>query len=119
MPVPGQRLSFFADAWRKAGADPDLLNLVRDGHKIKFEDGPPPCTLPSDQYETRLPDTKMNVIRAEITSLLEKGAIRNVSYDEAVSTPGHYSQIFAVPKPGMQGSCRLSLCRLLMPCLSF
>ena len=119
MPTPGQRLAGFAKIWKKAGADPDLLALVRDGHKIEFEDGPPPCTLPSNQYETKLPETKMNVIRAEITSLLEKGAIRKVSHDKAVSTPGHYSQIFAVPKPGMQGSCRLSLCRLLMPCVSF
>ena len=76
MPVPGQRLSFFADAWRKAGANPDLLSLVRDGHKIIFDDGPPPCTLPSQEYETRLPEAKMEVIRGEIDNLLRKGAIR-------------------------------------------
>ena len=78
MPVPGQRLSFFADAWRKAGADPDLLNLVRDGHRIIFDDGPPPCTLPSQEYETRLPEAKMEVIRGEIDNLLRKGAVRSV-----------------------------------------
>ena len=115
MPTPGQRLASFANIWKKAGADPDLLALVRDGHRIKFEDGPPPCTLPSAQYETKLPDRKMTIIRAEITSLLEKGAIRKVSHEEAISTPGHYSQIFTVPKPGMQGSCiLLKLCLLPM-----
>ena len=31
---------------------------------------------------------------------MDKGAIREVSADEAASNPGHYSKIFAVPKPG-------------------
>ena len=100
MPIPGQRLASFAEVWQRAGADPALLALVRDGHKIAFEDGPPPCTLPSPDYETKLPDVKMNVIRSEISDLLEKGAIRKVSKEEATTTLGHYSQIFAVPKPG-------------------
>ena len=39
MSVPGQRLSLFAEAWRQAGADPSLLSLVRDGHRIIFDDG--------------------------------------------------------------------------------
>ena len=100
MPIPGQRLAGFAEVWQKAGADPALLALVRDGHKIVFEDGPPPCTLPSPDFETKLPEVKMSVIRAEISALLEKGAIRRVSKEEATTTLGHYSQIFAVPKPG-------------------
>ena len=100
MAIPGQRLSFFAKTWKEAGADPALLSLVRDGHKIIFEDGPPPCTLPLSQYETKLPEPRMSVIRSEIKTLLEKGAIRKVSQQEAVATPGHYAQIFAVPKPG-------------------
>ena len=100
MSVPGQRLSLFAEAWRQAGADPSLLSLVRDGHKIIFEDGPPPLTLPSTEYETKLPEPKMVVIPQEISNLLGKGAIRVVPREEAIATPGHYSQIFAVPKPG-------------------
>ena len=100
MPVPGQRLSLFTQAWKDAGADPALLELVRDGHKIVFEDGTPPCTIPSPEFETKLPEPKMVVIRNEITELLNKGAIREVSLKEAHKRPGHYSQIFAVPKPG-------------------
>ena len=73
MPTPGQRLAGFANIWKKAGADPDLLALVRDGHRIKFEDGPLPCTLPNAQYETKLPDTKMNVIRADILIDRDRG----------------------------------------------
>ena len=84
MPVPGQRLSHFWEAWKKAGADPALLSLVRDGHKIQFDDGPPPCTMPSKDYETRLPEAKMSVIREEVSKLLEKGAIRKVTQQEAV-----------------------------------
>ena len=100
MATPGQRLSFFAEFWEKAGADPALLSLVRDGHKILFEDGPPPCTPPSHEYETKLPEPKMSVVRAEVRTLLDKGAVRVVSQEEALATPGHYSQVFAVPKPG-------------------
>ena len=78
MSIPGQRLSYFAEFWKQAGADPALLSLVKDGHKIKFDDGPPPCTLPLPQYETKLPEPKMAVIRSEIKTLLEKGAIRRL-----------------------------------------
>ena len=76
MSIPGQRLSFFAKAWKEAGADPALQSLIKEGHKIQFDEGPPVCTLPSPQYETRLPEAKMSVIRSEIGKLLEKGAIR-------------------------------------------
>ena len=100
MAVPGQRLSLFAKVWHEARADPELLNLIRDGHRIIFEDGPPPCSLPSPDFETRLPEHRMSVIREEIGKLLQKGAIFKVSEEEATHTPGHYSKIFAVPKPG-------------------
>ena len=42
----------------------------------------------------------MSVVRAEVRTLLDKGAVRVVSQEEALATPGHYSQVFAVPKPG-------------------
>ena len=60
MPIPGQRLASFAEVWQKAGADPALLALVRDGQKIVFEDEPPPCTLPNPSFETKLPEVKMS-----------------------------------------------------------
>ena len=100
MAIPGQRLSFFSDVWKEAGADPALQYLVREGHKINFENGPPPCSLPSKEFETNLSKEKMVVIRQEIATLLAKGAIRKVPLDEAIANPGHYSKIFAVPKPG-------------------
>ena len=91
MAIPGQRLSQFADIWKEAGADPALQTLIREGHKIVFEDGPPPCTLPSKELETKLSEEKMVVIRDEVDTLLGKGAIHKVSPEEAISTPGHYS----------------------------
>ena len=100
MAIPGQRLSLFANIWRDAGADPALQKLIKEGHKIPFEEGPPPCTLPSPDLETKLSEEKMQVIRQEISSLLSKGAIRMVTPEEAAKCPGHYSKIFAVPKPG-------------------
>ena len=100
MSIPGQRLSLFADAWREAGADPALQRIIRDGHEILFEDGPPPCSLPSKDFETVLPHEKMCAIRKEIDELLGKGDIRKVSTAEATAIPRHYSKIFGVPKPG-------------------
>ena len=61
---------------------------------------PPPCSQPAAEFETKLSPDKMKVIRQEIATLLAKGAIRDVSAHEAASNPGHYSKIFAVPKPG-------------------
>ena len=78
MSIPGQRLSLFSEVWKEAGADPALQSLIRDGHKILFEDGPPPCSLPLPHFETSLPEPKMGVIWAEVAKLLGKGAIRVV-----------------------------------------
>ena len=98
MPQPGQRLSAFAEIWKKSGADPSLLALIRDGHKINFEDAPPPCTLPAQRYETKLANEQMTVIRSEVASLLAKGAIHEVPRVEAESVPAHYSQIYCGTK---------------------
>ena len=40
MPIPGQRLSAFAEVWTKAGADPALQKLIKHGHKVQFDEGP-------------------------------------------------------------------------------
>ena len=100
MDVPGQRLSLFAEVWLKAGADPALQHLIKFGHKIQFEDGIPPLTLPLTEHETVMPDPQMNIVRSEVAQLLAKEAVRKVSREEAASKPGHYSHIFTVPKPG-------------------
>ena len=71
MAILGQRISRFANVWKEAGADPALQYLVEHGHKIPFgDDGPPPCTNPSPEYETKLPGPKMDIIRAEVAQLL-------------------------------------------------
>ena len=101
MAIPGQRISLFVDIWKEAGADPSLQHLVKFGHKIQFgEEGPPPCTLPLPKYETKLPATKIDIVRAEVQQLLLKGAVRKVSCKEAEDVLGHYSTIFTVPKQG-------------------
>ena len=98
-PIPGQRLSSFAEEWRKAGADPALVQLVHFGHKIKFEHGTPTLTKPLQEFETKLEEGAMNVVRKEVATLLEKNAVRKLNWDEASKNLGHYSQIFTVPKP--------------------
>ena len=100
MDVPGQRLSLFADVWRNAGADPALQHLIQFGHKIVFEDGVPPLTMPLLEHETTMAEPQMEIVRTEVAQLLVKGAIRKVSQQEALAKPGHYSHIFTVSKPG-------------------
>ena len=55
----------YSNVWKEAGADPVILSLIRDGHKIVFDDGPPPCSSTSDKFETKVPEAKMSVIREE------------------------------------------------------
>ena len=69
MAIPGQCLSLFAQAWKDAGADPALQDLVKNGHRIIFDGDPPPLSVPSPEFETKLPKHKMKVIREEISKL--------------------------------------------------
>ena len=63
----------YSNVWKEAGADPVILSLIRDGHKIVFDDGPPPCSSTSDKFETKVPEAKMSVIREEIETPSLKG----------------------------------------------
>ena len=95
---PGERLARFEKVWRELKASPDIVNLVRHGHRIRFLKKPP-LSGPNYDMETKLPPVKMKVIREEIASLCAKGAMRKMSVEEAKAIPGHYSKMFCVPKP--------------------
>ena len=97
--VPGERLVQFAEEWKSSGADPDLFDLVQKGHKIKFKNDAPPLSLPLPEFETKLPPEQTCIVRKEIIDLVNKGALRRISYSQAVRNKGFYSKVFAVPKP--------------------
>jgi hypothetical protein len=76
-----------------------LSDLIQNGHKIKFLNGPPVLSLPLPKFETKLPAEQMLVARKEVLELVQKGAIKQLSYTQAVRNPGYYSKIFSVSKP--------------------
>ena len=96
--IPGERLSKFHKIWEQKGAPPSVQQIIKTGHRIQFEKSPP-LTLPLKQYETFLSPTQSLIVEQEIKELVEKGALRVVSYSEAIKVPGLYSRVFVVPKP--------------------
>ena len=97
-PVPGERLSEFSSVWEYFNAPPDLQKVIREGHKIQFE-SKPKLTMPLKQFQTKLSPVQTKVVKAEVDELVRKKAMRVVPWAEACKSLGHYSQIFAVPKP--------------------
>ena len=100
--VPGERLGQFAHVWRELDASPEVLQLVQQGHKIKFTKYPPKLSKPKMSFETRGLPSEMKVIRFEVKQLVKKGAIRVVPYEEAVKNKGFYSKLFCIPKPNSE-----------------
>ena len=95
-PVPGERLSQFSNVWKDFKASPEVVKLLKFGHKIKFETQPR-LSLPQASHETKLSSVAMKVIKKEILDLFNKGAMRIVSDDEVNRVLG--SKLFVVPKP--------------------
>ena len=97
-------LSSFAASWEQLKASPEIIKLVKYGHEIKF-DTKPKLTKPLARNATILPPDQMNIIRAEVATLLEKGAVRIIPKNLANKKLGVYSKMFCVPKPG-HNNCR-------------
>ena len=98
MNIPGERLTAFADIWEDLKASPEVVNILRHGHKIEFKSRPM-LSLPTKRHETKLSPEAMKVSRREIKDLLHKGAMRIVDKSEALQIKGFYSKMFVVKKP--------------------
>ena len=96
---PGKRIKAFAPVWKRFEALRIVMSLVSKGYKMSFA-REPKLSAPMKKFSTNLPEDQMQVVRKEVAGFLLKGAIRKLSADEAVSTPGYYSKLFCVPKPG-------------------
>ena len=87
-------LCHFLDAWRAIpGVSPWILGIIQHGYSLQFKRRPPRFNgvVPSLTMPKNLP-----VLRQEVLSLLEKGAIERVPPNEQES--GFYSRYFVVPK---------------------
>ena len=97
--VPGDRLKQFSSAWRAFRASPEIISMVRHGHKVDFGGCGPKLVKPDWRKATILPPAQMVVIREEVAKLVDKKAMRKVPLSEARKRPGFYSRLFCVPKP--------------------
>ena len=96
--VPGDRLRRFSSAWSHLRASPDIVSMIRNGHKIDFVGCGPKLVKPDWRKATKLPAAQMTVIRAEVGKLVGKKAMRIVPLAEANMRKGFYSRLFCVPK---------------------
>lgn len=90
----GGCLQRHADTWEALGAHPAIVRILREGYRIDFLWGKiPPLT--KHPLASGYADPEKNaLIREEISSLLLKGAVEEISD----GSKGFYSRIFLRPK---------------------
>ena len=88
----GGRLSHFLPFWQGITTDKWVLSVVQFGYQIDLL-SPPPSMSP--RY-TRLRDGE-DVLLAEVTEMLAKGAVEVIPPEQQIAT-GFYSTYFLVPK---------------------
>ena len=90
--LPAGRISHFGENWEVITKDPWVLNAVK-GVEIEFSQYPRQARRPSP-YQTT--SKEKAIMASEVTTLLQKGAIRVV--DPTKAQDGFYSNLFLVPK---------------------
>ena len=88
-------LSRCLPAWKNCGATPWVLRTIAKGYKLQFSSTPP---LGNKVIFSHASGEAAEILQAEITSLLQKNAIREVQKDEC--RLGFYSRYFLVKKKG-------------------
>ncbi|XP_073725558.1 kinesin-like protein KIF6 isoform X3 [Misgurnus anguillicaudatus] len=80
-------------AWRECSAHPWVLSTVTKGYRLQFAGKPPPF---NGVIASVAKGDSARVLETEISSLLEKRAIRRVPVGE--TQKGYYSRYFLIPK---------------------
>ncbi len=89
-----QPLATRAEAWRAIpGVSEWVMGIIKRGYSLQFARRPPRF---SGVVSTSVQGENARVLRSEVMTLLEKGAIEMVS--PALSESGFYSRYFLVPK---------------------
>ena len=91
--VIGSCLSLQWCAWRERGAEPWVVEVLKEGYAIPFHMQPPlsPTSIVLDSYSPQ--SVKGRALEEEIQALRRKGA-----EEPAPPTPGFYSRMFVVTK---------------------
>ena len=93
----GGRISLFLKAWEKITSDVWTLSVVRSWYRIQFR-ALPRLLLSPPKWCTRMPKdpVKMEILKGEVESLLQKRAIEEVT--SMHPKRGFFSRIFLVQK---------------------
>ncbi|XP_061576587.1 uncharacterized protein LOC133442594 [Cololabis saira] len=84
----------YRDAWAALGADPWVVSTMTHGYRLQFSCRPPLARLAT--FTTVTNHQHAEVMRGELSSLLEKHAIREVKCGD--HRAGFFSRYFLVPK---------------------
>ena len=96
----GGRLSDYWQNWQFIGADDWVINILRGGYYIPFDDELPSLTTDPPDLCYKPSHPLFQELQDQVQSLLAKSAIEEVD----ISTPGYYSRLFLAPKK--QGTWR-------------
>ena len=88
-------LTLCLEEWKQHGASPWVIRTIAHGYKLQFAMRPPTFDKIIFSHAS---GQAAEVLRSEIISLLDKGAIREIPADQ--SRMGFYSRYFLVPKKG-------------------
>ena len=90
----GARLQLFWSAWLKRGAEPWVVQVLKEGYQIPFNSYPPLSAVPQEYPSYLGNKEKFLALESEVKEMLEKGAIEPV--EDAI--PGFYNRLFLVKK---------------------
>ena len=93
---PGSRLSSFWQVWGMKNAHPRVVTILKEGYCLNFRIQPPLTNYPviRSKYLNR---EKQEFLIKVVYQMIDKKAITPV---QKVTSPGFYSRLFLVPKPG-------------------
>ena len=90
----GGRLGHYWENWDQLGADPWVVQTLREGYRLEFSEWPSLATEPTIDSTPRNQE-KFQAMSAQVDVFLQKQVIERVQRPE---TPGYYSRFFMVPK---------------------
>ena len=92
----GARLALFHHHWMDLSPDPWAQSVVEEDLRITFT-SPPPLTRTPQWIRVPSDSARAAALRAKVQAPLSKSAVEEVCDP---SSPGYYSHLFVVPKPG-------------------
>jgi hypothetical protein len=94
-PAVGGCLQNFWKTWKQEGASNYVVNLLREGVKLTFQEKKPMSSLPivMESYQGNI--QKQEALRQAVLELKQKGVLETV---KNLSSPGYYGRLFLTPK---------------------